>query len=182
MERLSDERLATQVDKLLADYEGITRERYAAGLASFRVWYAQSYAAEPNAALLTAEEVRDYRVHLTGVKGYKADTVNTYLAPIRTLVRAQGRTLKVKGVKQVQGLMETLDARDLGRLINAVDGPQWSDKRNVALINVMARAMIPFLNNPGDLPLCLASSATTPLCDSCFLGRQAAQICRRVWV
>ena len=37
--------------------------------------------------------------------------------------------------------METLDARDLGRLINAVDGPQWSGKRrDVALINVMARA------------------------------------------
>ena len=34
----------TQVDKLLEDYEGITRERYTAGLASFRAWYLQSYA------------------------------------------------------------------------------------------------------------------------------------------
>jgi hypothetical protein len=33
----------TQVYELLADYEGITRERYAAGLASFRAWYAQNY-------------------------------------------------------------------------------------------------------------------------------------------
>ena len=49
----------TQVDKLLADYEGITRERYAAGLASFRVWYVQSYTDEPDAALLTDDEVRD---------------------------------------------------------------------------------------------------------------------------
>jgi hypothetical protein len=32
----------TQVDKLLEDYEGITRERYAAGLAAFRAWYLQS--------------------------------------------------------------------------------------------------------------------------------------------
>ncbi len=130
----------TQVDKLLEDYEGITRERYTAGLASFRAWYLESYADEPDAALFTDDEVRDYRVYLTGVKGYKAATVNAYLAPIRALVRAQGRTLKVKGVKQVQGPMETLDARDLGRLINAVDGPHWSDKRDVALINVMARA------------------------------------------
>jgi len=130
----------TQVDKLLEDYEGITHERYAAGLASFRAWYLQSYSDEPDAALLTDDEVRDYRVYLTGVKGYKAATVNAYLAPIRALVRAQGRTLKVKGVKQVQGPVETLDARDLGRLINAVDGPQWSAKRDVALINVMARA------------------------------------------
>jgi len=130
----------TEVDKLLAEYEGITRERYAAGLDSFRAWYLQSYPDEPDAALLTDDEVRNYRVYLTGVKGYKAATVNAYLAPIRALVRAQGRALKVKGVKQVQGPMETLDARDLGRLINAVDGPHWSDKRDVALINVMARA------------------------------------------
>ena len=130
----------TQVDKLLADYEGITRERYAAGLAAFRAWYRHSYADEPDAVLLTDDEVRDYRVHLTGVKGYKAATVNAYLALIRALVRAQGWTLKVKGVKQVQKPVETLDARGLGRLINAVDGPLWSDKRNVALINVMARA------------------------------------------
>ena len=89
----------TQVDKLLEDYEGITRERYAAGLAAFRAWYLQSYSDEPDATLLTDDEVRDYRVYLTGVKGYKAATVNAYLAPIRAIVRAQGRTLKVKGVK-----------------------------------------------------------------------------------
>jgi hypothetical protein len=89
-----------QVDKRLEDYEGITHERYATGLAAFRASYLQSYPDEPDAALLTDDEVRDYRVYLTGVKGYKAATVNAYLAPIRALVRAQGRTLKVKGVKQ----------------------------------------------------------------------------------
>ena len=101
----------TQVDKLLEDYEGITRERYTTGLASFRAWYLQSYSDEPDAALLTDDEVRDYRVYLTGVKGYKAATVNAYLAPIRAIVRAQGRTLKVKGVKQVQRPVDALDAR-----------------------------------------------------------------------
>jgi len=130
----------TQVDKLLEDYEGITREHYTTGLASFRAWYLQSYSDEPDAALLTDDEVSDYRVHLTGVKSYKAATVNAYLAPIRAIVRAQGRTLKVKGVKQVQKPVDALDARDLGRLINAVDGPHWSAKRDVALINVLARA------------------------------------------
>ena len=140
VERLPMSDWQTQVDKLLEYYEGITRERYAAGLAAFRAWYLQSYSDEPNAALLTDDAVRDYRVYLTGVKGYKAATVNAYLAPVRALVRTQGRTLKVKGVKQVRGPVETLDARDLGRLINAVDGPHWSDKRDVALINVMARA------------------------------------------
>ena len=78
----------TQADKLLGDYEGITRERHAAGLAAFRAWYLQSYADEPDAALLTDDKVRDYRVYLTGVKGYKAATVNAYLAPIRAIVRS----------------------------------------------------------------------------------------------
>ena len=35
--------------------------------------------------------------------------------------------------------METLDTRDLGRLINAADGPHWNDKRDVASLKVMAR-------------------------------------------
>jgi hypothetical protein len=54
----------TQIDKLLADHEGVTRERYATGLASFRAGYAQSYNDEPDAALITDDEVCDYRVHL----------------------------------------------------------------------------------------------------------------------
>ena len=66
----------TQVDKLLEDYEGITHDRYAAGLASFRAWYLQSYSDEPDVTLLTDDEVRDYRFYLTCVKGYKAATVN----------------------------------------------------------------------------------------------------------
>ena len=86
----------TQVDKLLEDYEGITRERYAAGLASFCAWYVQGYSDEPDAVLLTDDEVRDYRVYLTGVKGHKAATVNAYLAPIRALVRAQVARSKSK--------------------------------------------------------------------------------------
>ena len=64
----------TQVDKLLEDYEGITHERYAAGLAAFRAWCVQSYSDEPDAALLTDDEVRDYRIYLTGVKGVTPDT------------------------------------------------------------------------------------------------------------
>jgi hypothetical protein len=59
VERHSMSDWQTQDDKLLADYEGITRERYTAGLASFRTWYAQSYNDEPDAALLTDDEVRD---------------------------------------------------------------------------------------------------------------------------
>ena len=61
-------------------------------------------------------------------------TVNAYLVPIRAIVRAQGRKLKVKGVKQILTPVETLNACDPDPLINAVDGPPWGDKRDVALI------------------------------------------------
>ena len=62
VERLPMSDWQTQVDKLPEDYEGITRERYASGLAAFRAWYLQSYTDEPDAAHLTDDEVRDYRV------------------------------------------------------------------------------------------------------------------------
>jgi site-specific recombinase XerD len=48
--------------------------------------------------------------------------------------------LRLKGVKLVTPAVEALDARALGRLLAAVDGPDWQDKRNVALLNVLARA------------------------------------------
>ena len=78
---------AAQTASVLADYEGITHTRYAAALAAFAAWYAQSYNDEPDATLLTDEEIRAYRIYLTG-KGLKAATVNAYLAPLRVLVRA----------------------------------------------------------------------------------------------
>lgn len=129
-----------QVKAFLADYEGVTLRRYRDALAAFRAWYAQTNKAEPDAALLVDEEVRDYRVYLTGVKGYKAATVNAYLAPLRALVRAQGRTLKVKGVRQVRPAVDTVDSRELGKLLAALDGATWQDKRDVALVSLMARA------------------------------------------
>jgi integrase/recombinase XerC len=129
-----------QVERFLEAYEGATVARYAASLRSFEEWYRQSYAEAPDAKLLTDVEVRDYRAYLMTVKGYKAATVNSRLAPIRALVREHGRTLRVKGVKQVIAPKDILDARDLGRLLSALDGPSWRDKRNVALVNVLARA------------------------------------------
>ena len=124
-----------QVTAFLADYEGVTQRRYRDALAAFCAWYVQTNKAEPDAALLVDEEVRDYRAYLTGVKGYKAATVNAYLAPLRALVQAQGRTLKVKGVRQVRPAVDTLDSRELGKLLAALDGPRWQDKRDVALVS-----------------------------------------------
>ncbi len=72
-----------QVERFLRGYEGATVARYAASLRSFEEWYRQSYSDAPDAKLLTEIEVRDYRAYLMTVKGYKAATVNTRLAPIR---------------------------------------------------------------------------------------------------
>jgi hypothetical protein len=94
-----------QLDQLLVDHEGIARERCTAGLTSFHRRHVQSYPDEPDVVLLTDEEVRDYRVYLTGIKGYKAATVNAYQTPIRAIVRAQPGRLRsrARGVGHVGG-------------------------------------------------------------------------------
>lgn len=80
---------AEAVAEYLAEYEGLTRQRYAESLAAFCDWYVQRYAEEPDAALLTREEVREYRNALTQ-RGLKAGTVNARLSPLRGLVRFWG--------------------------------------------------------------------------------------------
>lgn len=48
-----------QVKGCLADYEGVTLRRYRDSLAAFCAWYVQTNQAEPDAALLVDEEVRN---------------------------------------------------------------------------------------------------------------------------
>jgi len=88
-------RSALQNGRDLAHYEGITHRRYRDPLAAFQIWYVQFYNAAPDAKLLTDEEVRNYRAFLAGVKGYKAATVNAYLAPLRAIVRDLPAVLSV---------------------------------------------------------------------------------------
>jgi len=127
------------VASFLDEYEGITRRRYADALAEFATWYQATYDALPEPALLTAEELREYRNHLVA-QGHKAATVNLRLAPLRGLLRSIGRNVKVKGVKQVKPAIEALDGRELGRLLAAVEGSDWQDVRNGAMLAILARA------------------------------------------
>lgn len=129
----------TQTAALLAHYEGLTRQRYQTALTGFATWYQAQYQTRPDAALLTDEELRAYRNALTD-RGLQAATVNLRLAALRALVRAQGRMVKVKGVKLVTPALEALDARALGRLLAAVEGPTWQAQRDYALLTVLARA------------------------------------------
>jgi len=129
-----------QVEAFLVNYDGLTRRRYADALADFHRWYVGTYGEEPDARLLTREEAREYRAYLSGTRGLKASTVNGRLAALRSLVRFHGRTLRVRGVRRVEAPVEALTGRELGRLLAVLEGPRWLDKRNVALVSLMARA------------------------------------------
>ncbi len=117
-----------------------TRDRYAAALAEFHTWYVDTYGEEPEIALLTAEEVREWTGHLRTVKRLGASSVNLRLAALRGLVRHNGRKLAVKGVKQQKGDVDPLTGRELGRLLAAVEGTDWLAKRDTAILSIMARA------------------------------------------
>jgi len=129
----------SSVTKFLNEYEGITWRRYNDALVEFAAWYQVTYSALPEPALLTTEELREYRNHLVA-QGHKAATVNLRLAPLRGLLRSIGRDVKVKGVSQVKPAIEALDGRELGRLLAAVEGSDWQDVRNGAMLNILARA------------------------------------------
>ncbi len=117
-----------------------TRQTYAHALTDFRAWYVQTYGEEPDATLLTDEEAREWRHFLANVRRLSAATVNQRLAALKGLSRFYGRELRVKGMKKVLPPVEPLNGRELGRLLAAVEGDTWQAKRDVAILNLMARA------------------------------------------
>lgn len=117
-----------------------TQSAYELGLRQFHEWYLATYVEEPDALLLTAEEIREWRSFLTNVKRFSAATVNQRLAAVRGLVRHYGRSLNVKGMKKVDAPIEPLNGRQIGRLLAVLEGTRWIDKRNVAIVSLMVRA------------------------------------------
>ncbi len=130
-----------QVDSFLKSLNGErTRKSYASALEGFRKWYVGSYGVEPDASMLTDEEAREWRSYLAAVRRLSASTVNQKLAALKGLARFHGRELRVKGMKRVIPPVEPLNGRELGRMLAAVEGDSWQDRRNVAILNLMARA------------------------------------------
>ncbi|MEW6179156.1 MAG: tyrosine-type recombinase/integrase [Chloroflexota bacterium] len=113
-----------------------TAERYRSALDEFTEWYTSTTGAGVDWNLLTAVEVKDYTAYLQTVRRLSPASVNLRLAAIRSLLRHLGRTLKVKGPKQVTPPLKALSARELGRLFAAAEGSQ----RDTAILNLMARA------------------------------------------
>lgn len=117
-----------------------TQSAYKLGLRQFHEWYLSTYNEEPDALLLTSEEIREWRSFLINVKRFSAATVNQRLAAVRGLVRYYGRSVNVKGMKKVDAPIEPLNGRQIGRLLAVLEGPRWIDKRNVAIVSLMVRA------------------------------------------
>ena len=128
------------IEAYLKQHSNSTAAMYNRGMARFHAWYVDRYEEEPDPALLTDEELRQWQHHLYEECKLAAATVNWHLSAVRGLARSQDNKLNTSDVKRVQPPIETLTARDLGRLIKAVEGDSWTDKRNVAMIAVMARA------------------------------------------
>ena len=132
------------VQVYLSTQRGITADRYRHALEDFAAWYRGTYGEEPEPKLLTDEEAREWRAHLTGVKKYAAATVNLRLSALKGLVRHAGGRLEIKGMRKVQQPVEPLSGRELGRLVRAVEqhewGAEWMPARNAALVALMARA------------------------------------------
>ena len=117
-----------------------TARCYQAALEEFAKWYHGTYGESPDIILLTNEEVREWRAYLSTTRKLKATSVNLRLSAIKSLARFYGRQLTVKGLRQVQQPIEPLTGRELGRLLATVEGDRWLDKRNAAIIALMARA------------------------------------------
>ena len=67
----------------LATLRSATAKQYRAALDDFAAWYVQSYGEQPDPALLTDEETREWRGYLLSVRKLSASTVNSRLAAIK---------------------------------------------------------------------------------------------------
>ncbi|GAP09646.1 site-specific recombinase XerD [Bellilinea caldifistulae] len=112
-----------------------TAERYRAALSEFADWYTQTTGASVDWNLLTTVEVKDYTAYLQTVRRLSPASVNLRLAALRSFLRHLGRTLKVKGPKQVTPPVKALSDRELGRLLAAAEG----STRDTAILNLLAR-------------------------------------------
>jgi site-specific recombinase XerD len=128
------------VEAYLADHGPSSAAQYGSSLRVFERWYRETYhGEEPDPALLTREEVRQYRAYLLG-QGRAAATINGHLAAIRGLAHSVGRRIEVDNVDAVEPPIEALNGRELGRMLAVVEGDGWMDERNVALVSTMVRA------------------------------------------
>jgi site-specific recombinase XerC len=127
------------VEAYLADHGPSSAAQYGSSLRVFERWYRGKYREAPDPALLNREEVQEYRTHLLGLKR-AASTINGRLAALEGLAHSVGRHVEVDDVDAVEPPIETLNGRELGRMLAVVEGDGWMARRNVALLSIIARA------------------------------------------
>jgi site-specific recombinase XerD len=128
------------MESFLAPLSPRTRERYQAALDEFAAWYERTFGEKPDLALLTDLEVRDYIAHLQAVRKLSPSSIHLRLSALRGLLKSLGRSLRVRGPRMQKPPVRALSARELGRLFSAAEGEDWIDKRNTAVLALMAKA------------------------------------------
>ena len=149
---------AEAVDRYLRDQDlsPLTVKKYQKALAEFYTWYVASYREQPEPAMLTNEEAREWAEHLRSApktvwtkdgeretdETLAPSTINSYLTALRRICRHYNNPIRVQNVRQVIPPIETLTARERGRLVRALRGETSSpmDLRNVAVVSLMVRA------------------------------------------
>jgi site-specific recombinase XerD len=117
-----------------------TRELYRAALEEFAVWYELAFGQPPDPTRLTDLEVCDYFVYLQAVRRLSPSSIHIRLAALRGLLRGLGRSLWVRGPRMQKPPVRVLTASESERLFAAAEGERWIDKRNVAILALMAKA------------------------------------------
>ena len=145
------------VDKYLRDQDlsPLTIEKYRIGLAGFYDWYVDSYGEQPEPGKLTNEEAREWSEHLRSApktvrtkdgeretgKTLSPSTINGYLTALRRICHHYNNPLRLQDVKRVIPPVETLTARERGRLLKELEGEKTPmDRRNYAMVSLMIRA------------------------------------------
>jgi site-specific recombinase XerD len=117
-----------------------TRELYRAALEEFAAWYERAFGQPPDPTRLTDPEVRDYVVYLQAVRRLSPSSIHIRLAALRGLLRSLGRSLWVRGPRMQRPPVRVVSVLELERLFAAAEGDGWMNKRDTAILALMAKA------------------------------------------
>jgi integrase/recombinase XerC len=117
-----------------------TRELYRAALEEFAAWYERAFGQPPDPTRLTDPEVRDYVVYLQAVRRLSPSSIHIRLAALRGLLRSLGRSLWVRGPRMQRPPVRVVSVLELEQLFAAAEGDGWMNKRDTAILALMAKA------------------------------------------
>jgi integrase/recombinase XerC len=117
-----------------------TRELYRAALEEFAAWYERAFGESPDPTSLADPQVRDYVAYLQVVRRLSPSSIQIRLSALRGLLRGLGRTLRVRGPRMQRSPVRVISALELERLFAVAEGDGWMNKRDTAILALMAKA------------------------------------------